>query len=135
MRNRGTWWSYKWKSYMGTAEWKICHSQYFSIIFRTELSFIRINISAFPIWFPNDDFKIAEKPCKDIYIYIYILFTGWEVRITRNCARDLQSDCRMWRILPARKVGKKYISNIQHKNQEQLKCSQLLYHPLLFILL
>ena len=53
---------------MWTAEWKICHSRYFSVIFRTELSFIRINIWAFRIWFPNDDCKIAEKPCKDIYI-------------------------------------------------------------------
>ena len=28
-----------------------CHSRYFSVIFRTELSFIRVNISAFQIRF------------------------------------------------------------------------------------
>ena len=38
----------------------MCHSRHFNLIFRTELSFIRVYISAFLIWFQNNVFKIAE---------------------------------------------------------------------------
>ena len=37
--------------------------QYF-IIFKTELSFIRVNFSPFQILFQNNVFKIAENPAK-----------------------------------------------------------------------
>ena len=39
----------------------VCHSRHFNVIFRTELSFIRVKISAFQIWFQNNVFKIAEN--------------------------------------------------------------------------
>ena len=38
----------------------MCHSRHFNVIFRTELSFIRVDILAFRIWFQNNVFKIAE---------------------------------------------------------------------------
>ena len=39
----------------------MCHCRHFNVIFRTELSFIRVKISAFRIQFQNNMFKIAEN--------------------------------------------------------------------------
>ena len=52
---------------------RYCHnSRYFNVIFRTELSFIRVNISAFQIDFKTLKFKIAENSVQ-INVYSAVL--------------------------------------------------------------